>query len=303
MFGVVKHILPETTLNNLQLTKKDGFIFSKKEKYHTRVYGIECEIMFDISPKKARSVTRFLRNSYNWGGRDFVDILNYFVFTLQETQKFLMKVEIDAGNLEFVTYPSSLNSLKIQVREISIIISRLMDMGFNPNHYLSGFHVNINRFSLGKEVEEQKETFKKMLYFLYLNWEFTNSISRRLNSAQRRSDLLFLMGDLVGDLTSEEKAISFYKKTESLIRALGTHDYHQFLGFSVNKTNVDVIECTIFASSNRESVMLTYIEFIDCLITFCYEKDIKSLTISQFNEYVIEKQAKYINLYLTINPG
>lgn len=302
MFGVTKHFHQRQGLVSLGLVHNSSdFVFLEDESQHSRVYGIETEIEFSPSPVVARSTASLLDRTYNWRGATFVDILNYFEMTLNTTQEFLQKVELDTGHLEFVTYPSSLKAVRKQSPAITSIIRRLVAFGFDPDSRNAGIHVNINRVNLGETLKEQKETFRKMLYFLYRNWDFTNKISGRLGSAQKNSDFIYLLGDFLGLQTEEERFAAFQAKCSTLVESLGTEYYVEFLGFSINRVHSNVIECRIFASTSRASVLNSYVEFVDLLIYFCYFTAENELTAENFKKYVIRRQKDYLDLFLSLS--
>jgi hypothetical protein len=246
----------EEEINNYTYKPKPKFIKGDNE-VTKRFYGMEIE----IGDQMARNGAEVIYPLLNANGR----------------RAYLKRDgSIRTGGYECVTHPMSSRSLHKWIDKEFTMAKKERGSCWNTDG--CGVHIHVSRDSIGKLTLFKLNVLLNMLRgknnmgFIQF---FTNRTPNALNHWAKVSNQL---------------PFTFL---ESIKNGNG-YTYDRYV--AVNQQNDKTIEFRIFNGSIDQTVLHSYLEFVECVIDFCVNTPIKDITVGDLFEFMLANTGAYKNL-------
>lgn len=247
----------EEEINNYSYKPKPKFIKGDNE-VTKRFYGMEIEIGESID---ARAGAQIVYPLLNTSGR----------------RAYLKRdSSIRTGGYECVTHPMSSRSLHEWIDKDFTEAKKERYHSWNTDG--CGVHIHVSRNSIGKLTLFKLNVLLNMLRGKNnLNFVkfFTNRTPNALNHWAKVSNQL---------------PFTFL---ESIKNGNG-YTYDRYV--AINQQNEKTIEFRIFDGSIDQSVLHSYLEFVECVLDFCVNTAIKNITVGDLFEFMLANTGAYKNL-------
>lgn len=247
----------EETINNYGYKPKPKFIKGDNESTK-RFYGMEIEIGESID---ARAGAQIVYPLLNTSGR----------------RAYLKRdSSIRTGGYECVTHPMSSRSLHEWIDKDFTKAKKERDHSWNTDG--CGVHIHVSRNSIGKLTLFKLNVLLNMLRGKNnLNFVkfFTNRTPNALNHWAKVSNQL---------------PFTFLEH----IKNGNGYTYDRYV--AINQQNDKTIEFRIFNGSIDQSVLHSYLEFVECVLDFCTNTAIKNITVGDLFEFMLANTGAYKNL-------
>ena len=247
----------EETLNSYSYKPKPKFIKGDNE-VTKRFYGMEIEIG-DV------------------GGATAGASVVYPLFNTSGRRAYLKRdSSISGGGYECVTHPMSSRKLHEWIDNDFTNAKKARFNFWNTNG--CGVHIHVSRNSIGKLTLFKLNVLLNMLRgknnLNFIKF-FTNRTPNALNQWAKVSNQLpfsFLDGIKHGNGWTSDRYVA------------------------VNQQNNKTIEFRIFNGSIDQSVLHSYLEFVECVLDFCTNTAIKDITVGNLFEFMLANTGAYKNL-------
>lgn len=247
----------EEEINNYSYKPKPKFIKGDNE-VTKRFYGMEIEIGESID---ARAGAQIVYPLLNKSGR----------------RAYLKRdSSIRTGGYECVTHPMSSRALHEWIDKDFTEAKKERYHSWNTDG--CGVHIHVSRNSIGKLTLFKLNVLLNMLRGKNnLNFVkfFTNRTPNALNHWAKVSNQL---------------PFTFL---ESIKNGNG-YTYDRYV--AINQQNEKTIEFRIFDGSIDQSVLHSYLEFVECVLDFCVNTAIKNITVGDLFEFMLANTGAYKNL-------
>lgn len=247
----------EEEINNYSYKPKPKFIKGDNE-VTKRFYGMEIEIGESID---ARAGAQIVYPLLNTSGR----------------RAYLKRdSSIRTGGYECVTHPMSSRSLHEWIDKDFTEAKKERNHSWNTDG--CGVHIHVSRNSIGKLTLFKLNVLLNMLRGENnLNFVkfFTNRTPNALNHWAKVSNQL---------------PFTFLEN----IKNGNGYTYDRYV--AVNQQNEKTIEFRIFDGSIDQSVLHSYLEFVECVLDFCTNTAIKNITVGDLFEFMLANTGAYKNL-------
>lgn len=247
----------EEEINNYSYKPKPKFIKGDNE-VTKRFYGMEIEIGESID---ARAGAQIVYPLLNTSGR----------------RAYLKRDRsIRTGGYECVTHPMSSRSLHEWIDKDFTEAKKERYPSWNTDG--CGVHIHVSRNSIGKLTLFKLNVLLNMLRGKNnLNFVkfFTNRTPNALNHWAKVSNQL---------------PFTFLEN----IKNGNGYTYDRYV--AVNQQNDKTIEFRIFDGSIDQSVLHSYLEFVECVLDFCVNTAIKNITVGDLFEFMLANTGAYKHL-------
>lgn len=247
----------EEEINNYSYKPKPKFIKGDNE-VTKRFYGMEIEIGESID---ARAGAQIVYPLLNTSGR----------------RAYLKRdSSIRTGGYECVTHPMSSRSLHEWIDKDFTEAKKERYPSWNTDG--CGVHIHVSRNSIGKLTLFKLNVLLNMLRGKNnLNFVkfFTNRTPNALNHWAKVSNQL---------------PFTFLEN----IKNGNGYTYDRYV--AVNQQNDKTIEFRIFDGSIDQSVLHSYLEFVECVLDFCVNTAIKNITVGDLFEFMLANTGAYKHL-------
>lgn len=247
----------EEEINNYSYKPKPKFIKGDNE-VTKRFYGMEIEIGESIDARAGAQIVYPLLNKS--GRRAYLK----------------SDSSIRTGGYECVTHPMSSRSLHEWIDKDFTEAKKERYPSWNTDG--CGVHIHVSRNSIGKLTLFKLNVLLNMLRGKNnLNFVkfFTNRTPNALNHWAKVSNQL---------------PFTFLEN----IKNGNGYTYDRYV--AVNQQNDKTIEFRIFDGSIDQSVLHSYLEFVECVLDFCVNTAIKNITVGDLFEFMLANTGAYKHL-------
>lgn len=196
---------------------------------------------------------------------------------------------LDDTGIEIVTYPMSIGYFMNDLSLTEILNTARSNSFTSHDNGSCGFHVHVDRNSLGKNTIDQKYTIAKLLllferFFDEKLVKFSRRNSEQLNHWCKKSYINYDKNeDTVGVL---------YEKISEKERYEGRYQ-------AINLQNRNTIEFRIFRGSLKEQTIRAAVQFCEVLTNYAKNNDINKIQVCTWDE-AIRSDYKDLNAYLEL---
>jgi len=215
----------------------------------------------------------------------------------------------DGGGVELITYPMTETAMYRSKSEFLLILETLAKYGFNPVIGKDGVHLNIDKTLFGYSIKEVRDSFSKMLLFLYNEPDLMIFLSGRKAVDSKLADLYWMLGDMYGNLSEENLKQVFYEQKGLLLDSLSSGEDIKAFNIHSNKEGRPSVEIGWFGSTHNYDQFMSYID-----IAFYFPKYFRQANYTQCNfkgmfdhikkynikyKYLYDRLSKYFTYFLT----
>lgn len=290
--------------------KQDGIHWGlPTEPARNKHVGIELESAFAPGSTQARQIASWIKNQKDIPENFKKDLKSSNNIRAIVASYILPKItnllcetpHYDGGGVESVLPPCTLKAHQVLKPEYAKIINIYKNFGFSDVEGGDGIHANIDKKLFGNTEEEAGKAFEMFLWFLYKNIDFMVQFSGRVRMYQTNSDLLSLLGDLLGLRSEEEQLIRFKSGKKTLVQMISAPGNNYGSGpvfnMTVNRDRRPCIEFRWFGSTHDINIFMSYIEFSFAIPEWSKTMTIpEQCTLQSFVEYVRARHEMYPHL-------
>lgn len=192
----------------------------------------------------------------------------------------------DGGGIEFVLAPFTLRYYFNNRRRFAELLKFARDFTLYPSEK-DGIHVNIDYSLLGANLDEQKKTLKKLLYFvspLSDAHDYVQNFCAREHEASRNSDIYSMLNDPFRRLTSRELENVFKDTSKDILDSLGITPMCA-LNMCFGKEGRQCIEWRWFASTTNIKKLLEIVVFVHSLIIFVRINPPDKISLARYKRF------------------
>lgn len=263
----------------------------------TRALGLELEFGFDLHSFIKKSIAKELYQKFKVEATSDSTLRNYLHKKLKEQNFDLIagNPSVDGGATEIRLHPCSFEVIKNFQTNIQEILTWFKDHGFRE-HYGSGVHIYVDNSFFGERKDQQVETLKRLIWFLFKNKNYLISLSDRQWGDSWKSDFDALIDDAYDLLDEIKKEEVFTKIKNATLDAFYTGKSLCLFNIGINKHDFPATEFRWFASTFKVEKLLLFIEFLIATIIFNSKEN--SYSLEEFKNYVHINMEEFPNLFL-----